>query len=193
MCTCVTVNIVAPKAHPRAQTTKVLAGIVTEGSRTAGITAKRNHMWTKVSVCEAREESMWSDWIYALPPRGREQQGLNWAFCTLSIELEIETAKSKRCEKMMWKASGRAGPAEYDPKQLRGLQWVTCRDGSGTHRIKAGLFIIPSAVWRNISRPLASLEVRLLQGETNEAALVPPSWSQSEALLRVPAAAAIAG
>lgn len=42
--------------HPRPTTTKVSAGIVTEGSRTAAITAKRNHMWTKVSVCATGRE-----------------------------------------------------------------------------------------------------------------------------------------
>lgn len=60
-------------------------------------------MWTKASVSATQEESMWSNWIYTLPPRGRERRGLNWAFCTMSIELEIETAKSKQCENMMWK------------------------------------------------------------------------------------------
>lgn len=108
MCTCITVDIVdhssldlfAPTNIHRRTTTKVS---VTEGSKTAAITTKQNHMWTKASVSATQEESMWSNWIYTLPPRGRERRVLNWAFCTLSIELEIETAKSKQCEKMMWR------------------------------------------------------------------------------------------
>lgn len=64
MCTCVTVDTVrhssldpiAPTDIHGPTTTKVSAGIVTEGSRTAAITAKRNHMWTKVSVCASGRE-----------------------------------------------------------------------------------------------------------------------------------------
>lgn len=145
-------------------------------------------MWTKVSVCATGREHVVP--LNLRPGHREAESNMDWigpfAHCPLNLKLKLRnpSAVRKWCEK----PSGWAGPAEYDPKQLCGLQWVTCRDGSGTHRIKAGLFIIPSAVWRNISHPWASLEVRLLQGETNEAALVPLSRSQSEALLRVPAA-----
>lgn len=149
MCTCVTVDIVrhssldpiAPTDIHGPTTTKVSAGIVTEGSRTAAITAKRNHMWTKVNCVRDRKRACGPTEFTPRPPRGREQHGLNWAFCTLSIELEIETAKSKRCEKMMWKAFRLGRSSWIWPKaavwpavsHMQRWQWNTQNKGRTLH------------------------------------------------------------